>query len=269
MRKMLNLVLKAIGLRIVRDSAYVKTIEEISQVSLSRYHESRNGFLFKFLTITDNPSQILNLMPFSKSQLLQDLFVLEKLNFKTNGFFVEFGATNGKDLSNTWLLEKNFSWSGVLAEPGKNWHRELSENRKSYISTKCVWKSSGETINFNQTIYPEFSTIGSLTNFDGMEKSRQSQESYLVETISLQKLLDDARAPKFIDYLSIDTEGSEYEILESFDFSTYQFAILTVEHNHNSNEIKIDELLLRAGYIRVHHSISDFDGWYVHHSLQD
>jgi FkbM family methyltransferase len=198
---------------------------------------------------------------------LQDLFVLEKLNFKTHGYFVEFGATNGKDLSNTWLLEKNFSWSGVLAEPGKNWHEELISNRESYISTKCVWKSSGELINFNQTVYPEFSTIGSLANFDGMEKSRETQEQYLVETISLQQLLHDAGAPKFIDYISIDTEGSEFEILSLFDFSEYQFGVLTVEHNHNHNETKIDQLLLDNGYVRVHRSISDFDGWYLNDSL--
>src|ERR1022692_367696 len=53
----------------------------------------------------------------SRSQLRQDLFVLSELCFKTNGFFVEFGATNGVDLNNTHLLETTFQWSGVLAEP--------------------------------------------------------------------------------------------------------------------------------------------------------
>jgi FkbM family methyltransferase len=217
----------------------------------------------------NNPSKIMSLVSSSKGQLFQDLFVLDTLNYKLNGYFVEFGATNGKDLSNTYLLEKKFSWVGILAEPGKNWHEELISNRESLISTKCVWKSSGELINFNQTVYPEFSTIGSLTNFDGMEKSRESQEHYLVETISLQELLRDAGAPKFIDYISIDTEGSEFEILSLFNFSEYQFGVLTVEHNHNHNETKIDQLLLDNGYVRVHRSISDFDGWYLNKSLFD
>jgi FkbM family methyltransferase len=268
-KKILDRLLKPLNLQVVRENAYTKNLQELSEVSLSRYNESRNGFLFKFMETVNNPSKIMSLVSSSKGQLFQDLFVLDTLNYKPNGYFVEFGATNGKDLSNTYLLEKKFSWVGILAEPGKNWHEELISNRESYISTKCVWKSSGELINFNQTVYPEFSTIGSLTNFDGMEKSRESQEHYMVETISLQELLRDAGAPKFIDYLSIDTEGSEFEILSVFDFSEYQFGVLTVEHNHNHNETKIDQLLLDNGYVRVHRSISDFDGWYLNNSLCD
>ena len=53
----------------------------------------------------------------SKSQLWQDLFVLSELDFKRKVFFVEFGATNSIDLSNTYLLETDFEWVGILVEP--------------------------------------------------------------------------------------------------------------------------------------------------------
>jgi hypothetical protein len=53
---------------------------------------------------------ILKWLEKSKSETRQDLFVLEQLNFKRGGFFVEFGATNGIDISNTYLLEKEFGW---------------------------------------------------------------------------------------------------------------------------------------------------------------
>ena len=64
-----------------------------------------------------------------KAQIGQDIFVLFSLSWKRNGYFVEFGATNGVDLSNTYLLEKNFNWNGILAEPAKVWHKDLVSNR--------------------------------------------------------------------------------------------------------------------------------------------
>src|SRR5208282_3167640 len=51
-------------------------------------------------------ARLFEALPRSRAQLRQDLFVLSELDFKKNGFFVEFGATNGLDLSNTYLLER-------------------------------------------------------------------------------------------------------------------------------------------------------------------
>jgi hypothetical protein len=52
----------------------------------------------------------------SKAQMMQDIYVLFRLP-KTNGFFVEFGGTDGITINNTYLLENTMSWSGVVAEP--------------------------------------------------------------------------------------------------------------------------------------------------------
>ena len=72
------------------------------------------------------------------SQLKQDLFVLLETGFKRGGYFVEFGATNGIDLSNTYLLEREFGWTGILAEPATAWHEALQRNRNAIIDTDCV-----------------------------------------------------------------------------------------------------------------------------------
>jgi hypothetical protein len=72
----------------------------------------------------------------TKAQLRQDLFVLSQLNFKEHGFFVELGATNGIDWSNTYLMEKELGWTGILAEPAKCWHKELWKNRSCKIDTQ-------------------------------------------------------------------------------------------------------------------------------------
>ena len=205
---------------------------------------------------------------FSKSQLRQDLFVLSELRFKENGFFVEFGATNGVDFSNTHILETKFNWNGLLAEPAQIWHSALKENRSVAIETDCVWRKTGEILLFNEVQDEkhngEFSTIDSFTNLDMHTKSRNSASNkYEVKTISLQDMLKKHNAPKQIDYLSIDTEGSEFEILSSFNFDEYDIKIITCEHNYTSMRKKIYSLLTKNGYERKYNKYSLFDDWYV------
>ena len=199
----------------------------------------------------------------AKSQLNQDMFVLSELGFKKNGYFVEFGATDGKDLSNTHLLEKEMGWTGILAEPAWIWASGLALNRKCNITFDCVWSKTGEILEFNEPYAAELATINSFSNGDEHAKNREGGHIYEVKTISLLDLLKKYNAPKEIDYLSIDTEGSEFEILNAFDFDAYQFRVITCEHNYTPMREKIYDLLTSKGYTRKHKEYSRFDDWYV------
>ena len=214
-----------------------------------------------------NPAKLepmITLLSKSKSQLRQDLFVLSETKYKRGGYFVEFGATNGIDLSNTYLLETEFSWKGILAEPANVWRLKLHENRpNAFISTQCIWSHSNSLLTFNETDYPEISTLDIFSNNDRHINTRQAGKKYEVQTISLNDLLRKYQAPKYIDYLSIDTEGSEYEILSAFNFSEYTIGIITVEHNNTPKREMIFTLLASQGYKRKYESISNFDDWYV------
>jgi hypothetical protein len=84
-----------------------------------------------------------------------------------------------------------------------------------------------------------------------------------VETTSLLDLLKHHNAPKHIEFLSVDTEGSEFEILNAFDFSQYTFGAICVEHNYLENRPKVKQLLLANGYRQVYPELSDFDDWFV------
>lgn len=208
--------------------------------------------------------QALQVLPNSRSQLRQDIFVLCELGFKRDGFFVEFGATNGVDLSNSYLLETEFNWSGILAEPARSWHADLKSNRTAEIETRCVWRASGERLTFNEVPRnKELSTIDEFSGSDGHAKRRAKGMRYEVETVSLNDLLDAHNAPKVIDYLSIDTEGSEYEILSNLDFGNRQFRVITCEHNYTPEREKINALLTANGYLRKFEDVSHFDDWYV------
>ena len=193
------------------------------------------------------------------------MFVLTQLGFKRNGYFVEFGATNGLELSNTYMLEKQLGWNGILAEPAKCWHEEIKIHRQCHIETDCVWKKSGENLKFNQVNSANVSTLDLFTGVvDGHQKARKKSTIYDVTTISLLDLLKKFNAPTKIDYLSIDTEGSEYEILSNFDFEKYQFKVITCEHNHTSAREKIYKLLTSKGYERKFANLSMCDDWYIY-----
>jgi hypothetical protein len=92
---------------------------------------------------------------------------------------------------------------------------------------------------------------------------KRTTSSYEVETISLQDLLVAHGAPKYIEFLSIDTEGSEFEILKNFDFQSYRFGAICVEHNFAESRGKINSLLMANGYRQVYADLSDFDDWYI------
>ncbi|HEV7441136.1 MAG TPA: FkbM family methyltransferase [Steroidobacteraceae bacterium] len=196
----------------------------------------------------------------SKSQLGQDLFAFAQRGCKTNGFFVEFGATNGVHLSNSYLLEQ-LGWRGILAEPARSWHAALKTNRRCAIETRCVWRDSVSELAFLEAVDAEFSTLAAYKSKD--RNQRTQAVSYKVKTISLLDLLREHDAPQMIDYLSIDTEGSELQILQAFDFSRYNIGIITCEHNYTADRDEIKALLEAHGFDRKYEEYSQFDDWYV------
>jgi FkbM family methyltransferase len=244
-------------------------ITRVSHLEKLQEHSAAHGDLEFLLRMPDKYSgQIVRLLRESKSQsqLRQDLFVLSQFDFKCGGYFVEFGATNGRFLSNTWLLEKEYGWKGIVAEPGRRWHDGLRKNRTCNIETDCVWRDSNSTLKFNEVEDGEFSTIDNFSedHFKDQHKALGKRGTrYEVRTISLSDLLAKYNAPTEIDYLSIDTEGSEYEILASFDFSKYRFGVITVEHNFAPRRTLIFDLLTNQGYKRQYEELSHFDDWYV------
>lgn len=261
------MTLGAMSLKRVFSTFGVAVLKSSTLASLEKKASDNCHSDLKFVQATEpiHQKSVLEYLNKSKSQLRQDLFVLSELNWKHQGFFVEFGATNGSDLSNTLLLEEEFNWTGILSEPAISWREALTNNRPTAkLDFRCVWKDSGASVTFLESAEPELSTIELFRKVDMHAKSRKrSKDSYEVKTISLMDLLKEHEAPRIIDYLSIDTEGSEYEILSTFDFDKFTFRVITVEHNFTSNREKIFKLLLENGYERRLSDVSLFDDWYV------
>ena len=260
MKNLINIILGFFDKKLISKSSYKKIT---SQASKFKDYEFLEQIDEKFIT------EVFNNLKFSKSQLRQDLFVLSELGFKKKGYFVEFGATDGIKFSNTYLMESKFSWTGILAEPAKFWHSSLIKNRSAIIETDCVWRTTNEKLLFNEVYNDkgdgELSTIDRFSKYDFHHKDREklSKRKYMVRTISLEDMLKKHKAPQKIDYLSIDTEGSEYEIIKNFNFNNFDIKVITCEHNYMPDRNKIYKLLLKNGYERKFSNFSEYDDWYV------
>lgn len=221
--------------------------------------------IFQYYDISKDEEK--ELLASSRSEIHQDIFVYLESGRKKNGFFIEFGAADGFDISNTYMLEKEFGWRGILAEPAKGWHEQLSANRpNAMIETLCVWVKTGETLTFNEVVsHRGLSTIDRYSSSDKHARAREGGVTYTVQTISLLDLLKKYDAPRDIDYLSIDTEGSEFDILSAFfrDNDYYRIKIISCEHNFTESRKKVYDLLKEHGYMRKYEKYSTWEDYYV------
>jgi FkbM family methyltransferase len=204
------------------------------------------------------------LLKASKAQLFQDLWALWASDQRRDGYFVEFGAGDGVHLSNTVLLETEMGWTGLLAEPNPRFVEQVRANRRCLVSDKCVFSQSGRTLDFVATETGEFSFLADFEPSDSHRERRAKVAMRVeVQTITLNDLLIEAEAPRRIDYMSVDTEGSELEILSAFDFDRWDVRAISVEHNKTPAREGIYQLLVGNGYRRQWPEFSRFDDWYV------
>lgn len=204
----------------------------------------------------------------SNSQFRQDVVAMAVNNFEHNKFFVEFGALNGVTDSNTLVLEKDYNWKGILCEPGKGFHKQLFESRSVSIDTRAVTNVTGETVQFKEMLtYTGLSGLEKY-NYDDMHANTRrmsNSQVYEVQTVTLTDLLEQYQAPHLIDYMSVDTEGSEPDIFDALDFSKYVFRFINVEHNYNeTNKHRVRNRLHAFGYRVVFEDISGIDDYFMH-----
>ena len=204
------------------------------------------------------------------SQLYQDVFASFVVGNRFDKTFLEFGATDGIDLSNSYMLELYEGWTGILSEPSPQWHEALIQNRKkTKIITKCIWSQSGKKLDFFMSDIGVFSTINDfidneIKSIPGNTRQRKKGGKLVsVETISLNDVIIKYFNDTCPSYISIDTEGSEFEIIKAFNLDKYKPKLLTVEHNFTENEKKIDEHLITNGYVRIFRKLTTFDAWYI------
>ena len=187
------------------------------------------------------------------SQSKQDYIIDILLNGQVNGFFVDIGAHDGIFLSNSCFFEKERFWDGICFEPSPEVFERLKKNRRCKLVNGAVAGQTGY-LNFTDiTGYAEM--LSGLTEYRNIEhKTRTTKEINKhggnVQIIKVNCFTLDAVLSKQnivnIDYLSLDIEGGELEVLESINFEKYNISILTIENNYDCQKIRY--LMRRNGY---------------------
>lgn len=196
-----------------------------------------------------------------KSQAGQDRFINEHFfHNRKGGFFLDIGAHDGQSFSNTWFFEKDLEWKGICFEPLPHLFAQLKACRDCICINACVSDIDGtlpflhvdscdEMLSglcgtFNQNKLN--AVINDITAFGGELKVIQ------VPSVRLDSILAEYGVTH-VDFLSLDVEGHELEVLKTIDFSKVTIDVITVENDYNDESLR--QILYANGYIlmgRVH-----------------
>lgn len=179
--------------------------------------------------------------------------------FQEPGFFLEIGCWDGELISQTAWLERVKGWTGLCVDPFP-----VHFNQRS--CRVCAKAVVGGQLSVGGR---EFIKVGKdrrhkgdVSYFSGFRDSVKAHWELIsqhcdyqivqVPTITMDELYQEYQLPDYIEFLSVDTEGSELEIFESIEFNTHRFGLIVFEHNEDEIvKRRIGELLMEHGYVRI------------------
>ena len=204
------------------------------------------------------------------SQLGQDLLVDGYFGSKRNGVFVDIGAYDGVTFSNTLMLERERGWTGICIEPLPDVFARLQEARRCVCVQACLGNRDEAAVDFLAVQSQAVDTrmlSGVVSEYDPRHLARVDSEVRAsggttsvirVPMRHLHPLLHEHGIDR-VDYLSIDTEGSELLILRSIVLSAIGSPCVTVENNYD--DPAIHDAMVAQGYA-LHTSLY-WDRFYV------
>lgn len=194
------------------------------------------------------------------SQSKQDE-LLEKNVFKNykHGIFVDVGANDGININNTYYFEKNHNWTGLNVEPIPETFKKLVENRPKCINLNCaVSNVDGEVDFVMNTGYTEMIS-GIKNNYDQRHFERLMRENQQMGSTTtivkvpskrLETIFDDHNI-RYVNYLSIDVEGAEFDVIKSINFDKVFIDVIGFENNYEDTSVPIVKYLEDKNYTTI------------------
>jgi FkbM family methyltransferase len=196
-----------------------------------------------------------------RSQNGEDRWLDSHFGRKRSGFFVEVGAYDGVNLSNSYHFEQN-GWTGVLVEPDPDMAERCRRERPRSLTFECAAggpDSAGE-ISFFKVAGGEAYSTTSLTaaHRERLDRLGLAWREVRVRVRTLDSILEEARAPR-VDFVSIDVEGGELAVLRGFDIRRWKPAVVIVETNSAVRDPGIRRYFVANGYAYRHSiDVNDF-----------
>jgi len=190
------------------------------------------------------------------SQIGQDKYIDNKLKGKSYGVFLDIGAFDGVEQSNSFFFEDERDWSGLCIEPHPKLFQKLKSSRKCICENYAISDEIGEEKFL--VIEGYASSLSGLVKYynkdhkkriDAEVKEHGDKTEFVnINTAPLQYLLD-KHDMSVIDYCSLDVEGAELEVLKSIDFDKTHISYFTIENNYGNEGVK--EFLESKGYTLI------------------
>ncbi len=202
------------------------------------------------------------------SQFGEDSKIINFFQNKSSNYYVEVGANDGIRDSNTALLEQD-GWKGLLIEANPELIPLISQYRPNsiVIHSAVVAPDKIGSIDFHQV-------VGGPTNLDGLSTTIGSDTllsriySYggevqvvKVPATTLDDILMKNNVPHEFEFLSLDVEGAELEVLKGLSLNRFHPRIILIEDNSYGADLSVRNHLRQQGYIRVHRT--GVNDWYV------
>jgi len=206
--------------------------------------------------------------PLSKSQLGQDFFALAASNNGVNKFFVEIGGGDPIISSNSYLLQKGFGWKGIIVEPNPIFIERILLERCDEGEVELYPYAIAEKEGTSDFL--PIGLIGTLPEYiDGdfhgkQRKKLLSREKLItIEKKSPRTFVETVINGRKIDFLSVDTEGSEWEIIKHWPFELCKPHAICVEVNNRTWKPELTSFLVSHGYSQKMDKLSKFDSWFI------
>lgn len=170
---------------------------------------------------------------------------------KKHGFFVDIGAHDGININNSYLFER-LGWNGFCVEANPITFKDLKRNRKCDTYNLAIFSENVGTT----TLLASDSNCSALdtleVNLTQSHKKRLDElgqtRTFSVQTATFNEVMQNYPDVFHIDFMTLDVEGGEMEVLRGIDFDKYSFSVMTIEHNYTESKEQIIAFLHTKGY---------------------